>query len=75
MLHKIIQGHVNANKAKKGTLPKEKVDVARARLAICRSCPILDLSTMKCVKSRGGCGCNMNKKIYCTTCKCPKNKW
>lgn len=75
MLHKIIQGHVNANKAKKGKLPPKDVQTAKARLAVCHACDILDKRTMKCDKKKGGCGCTMTKKVYCKTCKCPKGKW
>ena len=75
MLHKIIQGYVNADKAKKGKLPSEEMQAAKARFAICYACNILDKSTMKCDKSKGGCGCNVTKKVYCKSCKCPKGKW
>ena len=75
MLSEIIKGHINANKAERGVLDPEKEDVAKARLTICRSCDTLDHENMKCDRSKGGCGCNMNKKAYSMGSKCPKGKW
>lgn len=77
-IFEIINGYANKTASELYLLQNEvklkKDNLASSRLAVCKSCDILSLDNV-CQSSKGGCGCNMNVKIYCTTCKCPKGKW
>lgn len=71
----IVNGYTNRSLADLKLITKEKEEKAHTRLEICKKCPIFEAPTMKCSSVKGGCGCNMKTKVYCTTCTCPKNKW
>lgn len=73
-LKDIIQGHSNKKLADLNLLKVEKQIKANERLDICKSCDTLG-DNYKCLKSKGGCGCDMEAKVYCMDCKCPKGKW
>ena len=68
----IINGYANKTASEllffqqETKLKKDKI--ATNRLDICLDCDTLDKPDNTCSSSRGGCGCNMNVKIYCTMC-------
>lgn len=72
---KIINAYKNVALSKAGLLSKAKEDLAKERLAICVSNVCQTYEDGTCLKSKGGCGCVMKRKVYCTKCKCPKNYW
>jgi len=76
-LEHIVKGYANNTLSKVGLLDPEKERIAKARLAICEDCSIFDKSTRKCSREKGGCGCNMDAKVYCMECSCPapEKKW
>lgn len=74
-LEKIINGYTNKTLDELNLLRKEKSNLADTRMSICQKCEIFDSKNFKCDSSKGGCGCNMKAKIYCTKCECPKRKW
>lgn len=50
---------------------------AQRRLKICHNCAIITKNKKRCSLKKGGCGCFVDLKVYCTEedCKCPKGKW
>lgn len=56
-----------------GIYRTELQKLAHKRRKICNSCSIR--TNGMCDRSKGGCGCNIEAKTLCETCKCPKSKW
>lgn len=74
-LNKIIRGYSNSALNNVGLLSEDKQKIANNRMLICNKCDTFITSTMICDKSKGGCGCHMDKKVYAMNASCPKEKW
>jgi hypothetical protein len=70
----LIQGNINDVKKRMNMLNERVVKMGERRMAICKVCPILT-TELKCSKEKGGCGCNMRKKVLAPASACPKRKW
>ena len=51
--------------------PRADKELLESRLAICRTCPFLNVKQMRCKK----CGCYMKLKGTLLNAKCPMDKW
>jgi|TARA_R110000772_G_scaffold109993_1_gene213393 hypothetical protein len=74
-LKNIVQGYSNSALNKAGILSEDKAHKAEERMNICRGCDTFIVLSMVCDKSKGGCGCHMDKKVYAMNASCPKQKW
>ncbi len=72
---KIAESLVNRAKDAMGSFEEEMSKEAVKRRAICSACEVLVDGW--CSEERGGCGCYMNNKVFCMSCKCPlpEPKW
>lgn len=67
-LNEIFEGWIRS------VFKDEKIEaLSKERLKICFECPIR--TNNKCDKSKGGCGCPLDKKTRSKSTKCPKNYW
>ena len=73
VLMEILKGWGNLLIEKMGIYRTELQKLAAKRRKICNSCPIRFGKI--CSKEKGGCGCVIEAKILCETCKCPKDLW
>ena len=66
---------VNRAKDVIGSLEERMSQEAVRRRAICTTCNVLVDGW--CSEEKGGCGCYMNNKVFCMSCKCPlpEPKW
>lgn len=79
----IINGWGNSFLDKVNLLPANKKQVAEDRLDICMNCPIRTNDV--CDPSKHGigangvpfegCGCFIEKKVFCMDCSCPGLYW
>lgn len=74
-LNKIIRGYTNHALRNTSLVPEEIKKTGAQRLDVCKGCSIFDKESQVCVKSKGGCGCSMTRKVLVTDARCPKDKW
>ena len=55
----------------KGYPPFAPYEIQKERLKICNECEYLNVELNRCIE----CGCNINRKIFYSSSKCPKEKW
>ena len=71
----ILEGFVNS------VFKREDIEeVSAVRMAVCNTCPLLDLDGSKCLVPGtqpccSGCGCSLYMKTRSLSSSCPENKW
>lgn len=71
-IQQIIQGWKN------NLIRDEEVEkIAIPRLEICANCELNSSypKELNLLSTCTSCGCNLNAKVRCVKCSCPKNKW